>query len=89
MVSGAVQVLAPVDVAVPFAQQHGGVVVESAVMLVEDRVDEAAQGLRDGQAVALVADDEVDEPGATLKSSDSGAWCRRARAARGPTFLPA
>lgn len=47
----------------PFAEQHGGVVLEVAVMVFENGVYEAAQGFGDGQAGSMVADEEVGEAG--------------------------
>lgn len=45
----------------PFAEQNGGVVVQTAVVMVEDGVCQTAQGLGDGQTVGVVADEEVGE----------------------------
>ncbi len=58
----------------PFAEQDGGVVLEVAVVVLQNGVDEAAQGFGDGQAVGVVADEKVDEPGQAefLVSGPSG-----------------
>jgi hypothetical protein len=50
---------------VPFQAEHGGVITECAAVVVQDGAHQAAQCLRDGQAVGVAADDEVREPGQT------------------------
>lgn len=46
----------------PFQADDGGVIAEPAGVVVQDGAHEAAQGLGYGQAVGVVADEEVGEP---------------------------
>jgi hypothetical protein len=47
--------------AAPFAEQDRGVVCEPAVMVIDNSVHQPAKSFRYGQAVGVLADDEVNE----------------------------